>query len=485
MAGLIKLFEVDYRKIAAKDKEDYKAFLTQTMNEFIKKGVYNEYKVIKDKQFFRFFIYPPVINEVEFVENEAQREGRLELLNFYRSSYNKKLAGADKDTFMKSSEWIPATSVESFLGITRRTLYNILDDEDSEIIMESYDKEMHVQKASLLQYINQRHIVGTNLGFESLYKKMRALMSKSAADKELEKEDKIKEIINSSEYQSLWAKYLQKVPEDKRVLREREKNEVEGYSIYLPISSENLFEKYNPNIRIAESTVKKIPKMYSVNHIAALLDTTPRTVLRYCEYGYIPYFKIGGKYMFSMNDFSKGKNILKHQEQSTKKNVGRKRKLEIILSDNDLLSDDIMKKFKDSSLDKIKKIYFELEEVIIEEKYLEERLSYMKEVDESGDINDIPALNAKLKEIKAKRNSFEKLINTLRREFFNENLKEFEDNHKEIIDMIYERRNSIKQLKSYMKNKKDKAFKESIEKTIEELEQNIKELKGKLIFELI
>lgn len=236
MAGLIHLEDISYSEIALMKKRDYISFLERKMKELSQSERYSRYKVVREKQLFRFFIYPPNVNGIEYVENEQQRQGRVELLNKYREFFNRTVIQQDEDPNMQLNQerWVDAESVETILGITRRTLYNLMDDEDSELHVESKKKKLLVEKSSLIRYLNNRHVIATNLGFEKMYKAYKTLSRTTKAELKGINEAKVREIVESKEYAKLWEKYFREISEERRIYQEREKKEVEGYQIFTP-----------------------------------------------------------------------------------------------------------------------------------------------------------------------------------------------------------------------------------------------------------
>lgn len=461
MAGLMHVGDISYSEIALMKKKDYMSFLERKMEELSKSEKYSKYKVVREKQFFRFFIYPPTVNGIEYIENEQQRQGRVELLNNYRELYNKALIQQDTNPNMQLNQerWVDADSVEEILGITRRTLYNLMDDENSELNIESRKKKLLVERSSLIKYLNNRHVVATNLGFEKMYKTYKTLSRSTKAELQEINKAKVLEIIESKEYEKLWDKYFKEIPEERRVYQEREKKDIEGYQIFTPTDKDVYFDIYNPNIQISPQYINEVPKMYTVNYISAILDMTPRSILRYCEYGNISYYKVGGRYMFSVEDFTRGQDKIEKRTKQPKSNVGRKRKIEIILSDSDLFEGKFFSHFDNQNLNQMKEIHQQLIELREQEDATQKSLRIIKNENITSDSSNrakdslIEAKN-QLKDIKAKINMLEKTMSGLRREFFNEIIKDKEDENKVIIDKIFSIRKSIDIIKKAGQNLK-------------------------------
>lgn len=490
MAGLIQILNKNYADIANMSKDEYKDFLEKTMENLIADESYAKYKVVREKKFYRFFLYPPVIGGMDYMENVEQKSGRLELLNHYRDIHKKELLNEtveSRDTLMRS-EWVPASKVQEFLGITKRTLYSISDDEDSELEIKSIDRELMVNRNSLLTYLNRRHIIETGLGFERMYKEVRKLSVKSAGTIQEINDAKLEEILNSEEYAALWEQYLKVVPEERRIYRERQKKEVDGYKIHSldGVDEKNLFEVYNPNIMISPTPIHDVPQMYTVSYVAAVLDTTTRTVLRYCEYGYIPYFRVGGKYMFCIDDITTSKKRIHRKETLEKDNVGRKRKIEHVFETDDIFETRFYEKFKSSSLIKMKDIYPKIGELSKNEGELQKKLDRFMSGKTSENLTEkekkaMMDINNEIKDIRSRRKKMENMMNGFRREFFNNKLRDIDTTGEEIVERIYERQKTIRRLMRYQKRTADESFRSTLGETIKKLQDEVLTLKGSLI----
>lgn len=492
MASLLQVNGKTVRELSSLTKEDYKTFLREEMVRLVDSGIYNSYKVIREKQLFRFFIYPPVVENMDYPETDEQREGRLELQELFRVKYNRiiidEIKNSEEETQSFKEPWLRAFELESVLGVTRRTLYVLMDDEDSELQKEIHQRELYITKESILAFLNKRHIVGTNLGFDKLYKKVKPLFAKAESEMVAKRNEKtMAEIITSYEYEKLWDKYFKKVPEDRRIYRDLNKSNIDGYKIYTTdLGSENYFSIYNPNIMIAKEKITKIPKLYPISHIAALLDTTVRTVGRYCEFGYISYYKIGGKYMFTMEDFSKEKDKLEVGRYKGKESAGRKRKIETIFRDEDILDTEIYEKFKDNkNLSQFKNLYSEYQSYNAELKELEVKIQQIKKLDKKTRLSEsdkeyFKELSDRLKVVKAEIGKISKILNKLRRNFFSETIIKSEDEFKDIIENISTQEVIKKNLRK-MVPKSDKDTVSILKSNIASIDKNLENLKIELI----
>lgn len=277
---------------------------------------------------------------------------------------------------------------------------------------------------------------------------------------------KLEEIINSEEYKQKWDKYFERVPENQRVYRNLNKIKAEGVDIYYRSETHDNFDIYNPNIKVCDEKITKIPKLYSANYWALLLGLEVRSIHRYCDRGYLKHYRVGKKLMISVEDFNESQDKIKEKNTPTRMNSGRKRKIEFIFSDKIFERKDFREYLKAHGFEEMESLLKDKQtiEKVIKEKEKELKKKYSEELEK-----DIKKYEMSLKRVsnsisKERRFAMKKLIAD----------NEFFDLIKKDINDYYD---DLKTLKVY---KEDRTKHSDDEKIVRQLSYIIKEYEGKL-----
>lgn len=483
MAGLIKLNKDEFDALENMTVKEYGLFLEDKLEEAKQDDYFKRYKFITERQFYRFFTYPPFFEEEKYNESIDQRKERLRLKSAYRDAYVKETLNKDvKHYYLPIHEsGLDANEVQQALGITRKTLYNI-ENSTNELRTYTEANKLYVDTQSLISYLENRHYESTNLGMEQMYLEVKEL-SFALTKREIEsKRQKLNEIINSEEYKAKWEKYFKEVCDEQRVRIEPRQIRRDNVDIYIKSKEiNNYFEVYNPNIKICDDKLKEIPKLYSVNYWAAILGVVTRTVLKYCELGVLKYYKVGSKYMISAEDFAESKNLIEDNKKKTKSNVGRKKKIETLFTE-EIEHEYFLELIKGSDF------YKELFDLYEDKKLLEKEINqtnklirkYKKE-EAKGDSDsrkEKEKVEISLKKLKAALARVEKESKAEKRKAINEVFGN-EYAIEALKDDITEYFSLVQSLKTYKRDKL-KAAKAGDDKIVSQLSYIISEFEGKL-----
>lgn len=452
MSGLIKVNLVQFKNLESMSDEEYGEFLEEKLIEIKDDCNFKKYKFIKENEYYRFFEYPPFLvkengTEIKFEESNSKKKRRLDIKKKYRDVYVEDIINKEEVyDFSADEEWIEVSKVQRLLGITRKTLLNI-EDRNGEVnfVTKKINRRLYVERKSLLDYMNKRHYESTGVDIEEMYFKVKELkMALTKNESDINKR-KLKEIVESKEYTDKWHEYFSDVPEKSRVKRvtpsilvdigEEDENENtktiskanEKVEIFVRRKDGDFFDEYNPNLRISRKKIKSVPKLYQANYCAALLGVVSRTILKYCELGYIRHFKVGSKYMISEEDFKEGKLFIKNKKRRTKTNVGRKSKAEKFLY-NYLFEDNLYSELFEDKLG-----FMDLEFTLEDKELIElsiKNLEKKKEKIEKRNFNEdekyvaMMDVNSKLKKQKAALARHDREIIRLKRELILSMLKD-------------------------------------------------------------
>ena len=525
MYSLIKISKEEFENLSEKNQKEYGEFLEDKLEKAKADLAFKDFKFIKEKDYSNFFISAPVyISEdddkiaLKYKETNEQKRMRLLLKKKYKEIHDSSIInkvnpfislGSTKSG--KSSFWIDANEVQEKLGITRKTLYNIQDkgnenNFDSTII----NRRLFIDKKSLLNYINNRHYESTNLDIEDMYTKVKELKI-ALTEKELDRHKKeLNKIIESKEYKTKWAKYFKNVPPEERVkrvtpsisvnlaedktdeeelnnLKKKNKKKVkkDNIDIYVRRDDDDYFDEYNPNIKICSTKEEDIPKLYQASYWAAVLGVVTRTVLKYCELGYLKYYKIGSKYMISEEDFKYSKEFLDSKRKKTKSNVGRKSKFETLYSDYLLEDAEFREKYK------CKEEYLLLYSISEEKEKLEKEIEQLKQEEKDLQSNDKnKKVLDKLEEVDIEIRKKEASIARLNKQIIKEKRRlsnslmeneEFCAKAKKSVSDYYEIIKSIDTFKKELKKNDDESIETNLKYILADLEAKEEKMRKKII----
>ena len=483
MASLLRIEKSEFERLKELNKDQYGNFLEKKLEDLKNDPYYKRFKIVSQNELYRVFAYPPVMItkgskenstiEIKYEETLEQRKERLRLKSKYRELYaneikNKKLP---VDYYEEDSVGLEANYVEKCLGISRKTLYNLQDSNEENFKTYVKSKKLYVEKESLFEYISKRHYESSNCDMENMYLKIKELKISLTEQETSANVSKIHEIVDSKEYKEKWDNYFNTVPEEQRVFKitptihvnlsdnENEKDDVE---IFVKKKEEDNFDIYNPNVKICDSKINELPKLYPASYWAAILGVVNRTVLKYCELGYLKHYKIGSKYMISAEDFIESKSLIDNKNKSTKSNVGRKKKIELVFSENDTESNEHF-----LSLAKNSVYYNEISNLFQEKIKLEDELETYKKnkkiiEDKNRTIEDeleLKSINLSIKKVEAALARINKNINRVKRIIINE-IFDKEDIMEDLKEDIEEYNKLKKSLKNYRNDLED-AIKEN------------------------
>lgn len=417
--NLIRIYnEYEFNSIKDMNPENYKIFLEELLLKAKNNPKMKKYNFVAKNRLFEFFEYPPTLRDKNdkildtYDENEFQRKQRLELKKYYKkmcdSYLMEEIKNADdskstyklmmiKDENNKEIYAIEIKDLLKLLNINNNTFTKIQDIEGEENLkVIKYNNKKYVSKQDILNYLNNNHYESTKVDFAQMYKEVKKL--KGCSDKETVAKERLKDIVNSEEYKQKWNEYYEEVPEDKRVYRIFNKMKVNGVEIFYKNKDEDDFDIYNPNIKKCDKLITEIPKLYSINYWATFLGIHIRSVNRYCELGTIKFYKIGAKYMISTEDFAECKSNLKKGNRKSTKKVGRKKKIDKIFIDEDLLNEGFQN-YIDSDFKKL----------------LYNRRNIEEELEKASDKKDIKKMNAALIQVnddikRVKKNAINKIL---------------------------------------------------------------------------
>lgn len=470
----------EFNKLQTLSKEEYIDFLKDKVFEVSQSSYIKRFKIGKENDLYRLLLYPPCLVEDDrivesYEENEEQRKGRLELKKDYYELYAQSLS--QKTVTLVNSvndngrTLLDANEVENALGITRKTLYTIADvNGEKNFKLEQYNRRLYVEKESLLEYLNKHHFCSTGLHFEKIYTKVKSL--KYCKKNESSVEEVLNDLVNSKEVKDKWQEYYEEVPDERRVYKASAVTEYEGVKIYSKENIKDDFDVYNPNIMVCTEKITEIPQLRPISYWAAFLGVGLRTALRYCELGYMTHYKIGGRSMISDADFQKSLENLNNRN-TTKKNAGRKKRVEHIFDDDIVYNEKIASKFNNN--DTFKRYKNSVEEI----KKFKDSISVIKKaIATLTDKKEVETLKIQLKESTASLNRTELAYKKFKKDFFNEELfsPELFEKSKKSIEAYYQ---EDKKLKVYERDLK-KARENGDDRVAEQLAFLVDDIKEKL-----
>lgn len=481
MSGLLKVNQKEFDNLNEMNENEYKNFLEEKLEEAKNDSNLKRFKFITKNELFRFFIYPPFLikedEEIKYIEKPEQRKVRLELKKKYRTAYNAEII----EPFVPTTEGdIELSNLLSLLGITRKTLYNLQDKKgENNFNMYSIKGKSYIDREDFLQYLNARHFEPTNLGFEGMYTTVKNL-------KFNKNKEKLQEIINSKEYKEKWDKYFKTVPPEQRVYRTPKTEKYNGVDIYVKEEEQDYFDIYNPNIKICDKQITEVPKLYQASYWAAILGIVTRSVLRYCELGYLSYFKLGGKYMISIEEFNQCKENIENKKITSKPRAGRKSRIETFLSDIYFGEESVIE-FKGNN--KQEKMYKQIKEnsqdLLNKQKKLDELLIRLEKIDAKEKVE----LNEEIKKYKRELRVIDTAIKAKKTLFLKDIIENinYENAEQDIADYY----KLIIKLKSYnfdynkAKEDNDNKIAEQLQFIITDLENKLKNKKEAIIQKIL
>lgn len=327
----LQITQEEYNILKSYNEEEYKNFLLKKIDDYVKNAPQRKNKISSKEKFYRFFIYPPFCGEEKYIETKIQKKERLRLKAYYRDMFVEKVQSENYEEiyYNKDSDYYDIKTLLKMLNVSKTTLDTLTAGFETKMI----GVKKYISKKDIINYINERHFISTNLDMEDMYKKIKLLQGKTLSEKErIYNENEIQKIVDSKEYKEKWKEYFKKVPEDRRVYRDKESVDYNNLKLIYEEKGKTYFDIYNPNIMISETKVQEIPKMNTINYWSAVMGVNIRTVLRYCESGFLSHYKIGGRYMISSEDFIKCKDDIQ-KNKSVRKNVGRKRQIVLFADD--------------------------------------------------------------------------------------------------------------------------------------------------------
>ena len=382
MSNINKINSREFESLKSMSPKEYGDFLDEKLKRIKNDEYYSKYKIITNNELFRFFIYPPSCGTEVYEETKEQRKERLRLKKEYKVIYSKNIEEvvSAQPFYETKDDYIDINTVQRFLGISRSTII-LLQDKNGEnnFKIETITNKLYIEKQSLLKYLSKRHYETTNLNFENKYLEIKALKTAVKNGKRSQDKERLIEIINSDEYKSIWNKYFEEVPENLRVYKNYKKEITNGVEIYVQEGTDFL-DTYNPNIKICEKEISSIPKLHSISFISAMLGVVDRTIIRYCELGYLTHYKIGAKYMISLEDFNRSKGLIDDKKEKTKANVGRKRRIETLFTDDMFENADLEEEFKENEN------YIEIKTLLTDKKKIKADIEALKKDMNKEDI---------------------------------------------------------------------------------------------------
>lgn len=344
----IILEDKDFSKLKDLDKDEYKEFLYNKIEECKRSPYYQRFMSVYNNLLDSFVICPPYNASGEkYEETEEQRQARLEL---GRELRNKQYEEHIDDIF-DVDEYIHVTDAVKLLNISRKTITSILAS-CQDLRAYIHGKKVYINKESLKQYLYKRHYIGTELGMDEItkhFKKFKRLSKLSGEEKQkLIKE--LQQFVESEFFVNKWREYFEKVPRELRVFSEAARGNsgidifnTAEYVKYMPRE----YTIYNPNLKLVGKPLDDIPVLFPLKYVASLLGVRERTLLRYCEIGIAPHYKIGGKHMLSQEDINM--TLVRIQQKNSnptkKTNVGKKSSIENLFNDVDILKLDTARVF--------------------------------------------------------------------------------------------------------------------------------------------
>lgn len=481
---LIKVNKKEFALLPNMNEKEYHDFLENKILLIQQDTTLKNFKINQDQDLYRLLTATPYLYEnnkkiKKYDETPEQRKVRLRLKKYYNELYTKKVSKPIVVDQVESIDGgVLSTTVETLLNITRRTLYSLRgDEEENNFDMYTKDKRLYVDKKSLLAYLDRYHYCSTGLKMEQMY----SLVKKISYGKKGETilKEQLDDILNSDECKNKWKQYYETVPENQRVFRMAKQIRMGKMTIYQVQNFTNDFEKYNPNIKICDDHLTEIPQLFTAGYWAAILGVGERTVLRYCELGYLPHYRIGGKAMISIDDFNSTStnldNITTRKHQS-----GRKKKIEFVFTDEIVKNEKVIEKFKDTkNFQRFRDGVLEIESLATKIKELQERQE--QETDET--IKE--EIKNELKATIASRERLLKAITQYRKAFFSDNLfieSNFEK-AKPLIENYYEKRKDLKvytkHLEEALKAKKPTAS--HLQLIINDLTEDMKNVREQIL----
>ncbi|MBK5240554.1 hypothetical protein [Clostridium sp.] len=339
-------------KIPHMSGKQYSEILELAIGNIIK---YDEnlkkFSVCRRSQYHKYLLYIPVYeNGIKITENEEQRVKRLELRDSLINKFSNTGVQTKLTDVMDYSKYISRNIVVDMLNISKKHL-DVIASSTGVIKSVIYKNNKFIEKESLLLYLSQNHFTGTGVTNYQI----------------------IDGLIGGNEYIEAWEKFLNVVPENKRVVKETDVSE--------EFNSEDIFNIFNIYVRIIDETLTEVPKLYPLNMYVKNFNLDHRSLLRYCEKGIINYYKIGNKYMLSEEDYNNSFELIKKYKDIPINRIkigGKKTKYQQLLFDIDIPQLIPNKKFEQNmkpivvkyfDLCKIKKEILKLKEYYMKNNY--------------------------------------------------------------------------------------------------------------------
>lgn len=350
----IQISNEEKEQIRGYTPEEYELFLLKKIEEYKNNSPNRKNKIMDNK--FRFFVAPPYCGEEKYEETKEQRKKRLELKSHYKNLYSESLRTDTNDNlyYEKDDNYYDAAILMKSLNISRVTLDIITKDFESMRV----GNKKYIKKSDMLDYLREHRYVGTNLDTQDMYKKVNNLKTKTVSEKENEENsNEILKIVNSEEYKLKWKRYFEEVPKEYRIFKNKNSIIEDGIEIFYDVEPNNYFDIYNPNIKISDKNLEKLPILNTLSYWSSLLGINDKTLTRYCHQGYLNHYKIGGRHMTTKEDIEMCQDLLVSRKKK-KTNAGRKSRVAIFIEDN---WDNLDFRDKIGSFNKLKyKKYYEI-----------------------------------------------------------------------------------------------------------------------------
>lgn len=481
-AMIIKITQTEYNSLPNMTAEEYGNFLENKLLDIQQDEKLKNFRIGRENDLYRALSATPYLYEGnkkirKYEETPEQRKVRLQLKKHYNDVYITTVKGPSVEKVVETTDGeVLSTNVEAIMNISRNTLYTLYGDpENSNFELINRQRRLYVNKKSLLAYLDKYHYCSTNLKMEQMYSKVKSLTYGKKGEEILK--EQLDEILESDECKQKWQEYYDTVPEDKRVYRMAKQIKVGKVTIYQVDESDNDFDKYNPNIKICDEPLTEIPQLFPVNYWAAILGVGDRTILRYCELGYLTHFKIGGKTMISTEDF-KATSINLDKITTAKHKTGRKKRIEHVFNDDIVKNDKFINKFSGTiDFDRYRKAILEIEELEAKRINLNEQLKLAQNIEEQDN------LKAEIKTTTASIERINKASIRHRKAFVDSIFTDITmEKTKALVDEFCEKQ---KDLKVYVKNLNEAKEKGKDEKIFEDaitvIQNEIEDIRKKIL----
>lgn len=297
------------KKIKHMSSEEYYDFLKRYILEDLSEVEKNKV-TYRNGEYYKYFSFAPVGFNGEIIEDDEKHAVRIRLRDdLLREIRNKWQTEGKLIKLVDDNDIVSEQTIKAKLRINKKTLLNL--SACKQVFTVVIGKKFYVNKESVLRYLDDRHYEGVcSIGEEYPGIISLRLLQERDAIRDAHELEKFKA---SPEYQKTIIDYLTQIPDDLKVYKDPMKNidfnfENIDYFNEEPKTPEDLYNFY---LKKVEEKHEELPQLHPLRHFIPSLkiimgnekEVSEKTMIRYCEKGIIPFYRIGTRHMISEEDW--------------------------------------------------------------------------------------------------------------------------------------------------------------------------------------